>query len=130
MIGERYNKNIIFPYLFPTKSRDIATIYDDIEEPRVLPMKRNDKQQLDPEAPEYSVLPAFVEKPCSEIVEADAQITISDFGQAFFQNEHSNKELRTPFPMLPPEFIFGEQPMGPGRKMTGITVRLGRWRRK
>lgn len=102
----------------------MTAIYDDIGEPRKLLMERNDGQELGPEVPEYCVLPAFVGKPCGEIVEADAQIIISDFGQAFFKDQHSKKELRTPLPMLPPEFIFGEQPIGPAVDVWSLGLTL------
>lgn len=88
-------------------------------------MERVDGQKLGPEAPEYTVLPAFVGKPCGEIVEADARIIISDFGQAFFKDQQSKKELCTPLPMLPPEFIFGEEhPISPAVDVWSLGLSL------
>ncbi|EON61121.1 hypothetical protein W97_00332 [Coniosporium apollinis CBS 100218] len=43
---------------------------------------------------------------------ADPKITISDFGEAFFDNEEEHTTLRAPITLLPPEFFFHER-LGP-----------------
>lgn len=88
----------------------MTEIYRQIGEPTKLPVERYDGQKVDPEAPRYCVPPALIGEPCDEISETDAHINISDFGEAFFPGE-SIKELHTPILLLPPEFIFNEQPI-------------------
>lgn len=74
-------------------------------EPQRLPIERLDGNPNGPEVPEYCVPPAFIFESSEEIV--DSQIIITDFGEAFFQNE-KREELHAPMLLVPPEIFFGD----------------------
>lgn len=86
----------------------IEDLYCCLGEPLRLSVERLDKSANGPEVPRYCVPPAMIFQSSEEIV--DAWVIISDFGEAFFQNEE-RKELHTPILLLPPEFFFHE-PLG------------------
>jgi serine/threonine-protein kinase SRPK3 len=68
-------------------------------------VERLDGNPNGPEVLEYCVPPALIFESSEEI--AESQIIISDFGEAFFQNE-KRKELHAPILLLPPEVFFGD----------------------
>ncbi|OOG00594.1 hypothetical protein ASPCADRAFT_347 [Aspergillus carbonarius ITEM 5010] len=103
--GDIHSNNI----LFRTPSLKWSTtekLYHSLGEPLRLPVERLDKGPNGPEAPKYCVPPAMIFQSSEEVT--DAQIVISDFGEAFFQNEE-RQDLHTPILLLPPEFFFHER---------------------
>ena len=101
--------------------QDIDTLYQQISKLRKLPSIRLDGQDVGSQAPEYYVPDALIGNACDEITKAGVHILISDFGEAFLSNQDSRensqdpsykpRELHLPTPLLPPGYIFGEQPM-------------------
>ncbi|KAK9237235.1 kinase-like protein [Lipomyces kononenkoae] len=84
-------------------------LYGHLGEPRRLPVERLDKNPNGPGVPGYCIPPAMIFQSSEEMV--NTQVIISDFGEAYLQDEQRN-ELRTPIMLLPPEVFFGEQ-LGP-----------------
>ncbi|PYI00006.1 kinase-like protein [Aspergillus ellipticus CBS 707.79] len=83
-----------------------GVLYSYLEEPQKLPVERLDRIPIGPEVPRYCVPPAMIFRSSEEVL--DAQVIISDFGEAFFQNQE-RKDLHTPILLLPPEIFFHER---------------------
>jgi serine/threonine protein kinase len=84
-------------------------IYERFGQPFEIPVVRNDKATLGPEAPSNAIIPMNLIVPSNEVV--DSKIKITDFGTSFFVDGPPAK-LHTPTSLLPPEAFFHE-PIGP-----------------
>ena len=84
----------------------IEELYTRLEQPRKTPVRREDGRAPGPEAPEYTVLPAFIYIPCHEV--KDPAILICDLGEAFLVDEGPSHQLCTPLLLCPPEMIFAD----------------------
>ncbi|PWY94617.1 SR protein-specific kinase Dsk1 [Aspergillus sclerotioniger CBS 115572] len=103
--GDLHSNNILFraPSL---KWSTTEELYHSLGEPRRFPVERLDKRSNGPEAPKYCVPPAMIFQSSENVT--DARVLISDFGEAFFENEE-RKDLCTPILILAPELFFHER---------------------
>lgn len=75
-----------------------------------MPISRHDGKPLLPNIPSYAVQPVNFAKSARDFTLADAQILLSDFGEAFASTNAPNGEMsHTPPAMRPPEAYFEPQ---------------------
>ncbi|KAL8707278.1 MAG: hypothetical protein Q9220_007662 [cf. Caloplaca sp. 1 TL-2023] len=108
--GDLHPRNILLS-MPTTDSISDAQIYQILDEPKRIEIKRVDGAPLGPEAPSHAVWPAFTFISSTQVT--DPRIRISDFGEAWFGAHLGAKQsLNTPPPYLPPEALFAKDQLG------------------
>ncbi|KAL8810773.1 MAG: hypothetical protein Q9223_002121 [Gallowayella weberi] len=89
----------------------VDEIYQHFRTPEQRQIHRLDGAPLGPEAPSFSVMPAQIGIPCNKV--SDPWIRISDFGEAWLNQDMTKHDLATPRAFLPPETTFAKDSIGP-----------------
>lgn len=84
----------------------LTQLYQKYGEPRQGLVKRCDGKEILPGVPTYGVAPAWFGDECDNINIDNAQVQISDFGQAFLASDGSSGMSHVPLLLRPPEEAF------------------------
>ncbi|KAI1905540.1 hypothetical protein LOZ12_006743 [Ophidiomyces ophidiicola] len=105
--GDIHLRNVLarLPSSFDELSVD--QFYEKYGKPETVPISRCDGGPLPPNIPAEAVLPLSLEKAAWDFTLADAQVLLSDFGEAFTSAEvRYGEECHTPLSMRAPEARF------------------------
>ena len=109
-IADLHTMNILFT-LPQIHSLSVEEIYERFGKPHETPVEKIDGTCLGPEAPPCSVWPMMLYIASDKVT--NPQIQISDFGEAWLQQDAQSKEdLRAPVTFLPPETTFAKDLLG------------------
>ncbi|KAM5474578.1 hypothetical protein MauCBS54593_002154 [Microsporum audouinii] len=81
-------------------------LYERYGAPELDPVVRFDGEPLPPGVPSHGVAPIWLGEASEDISAVEAQILLSDFGQAFPPSREVRYESHTPLAIRPPEIIF------------------------
>ena len=81
-------------------------LYRKYGSPTTEPVVRLDNGPLQPNVPSTAVLPMWLGKPSEEFLASEAQLLLTDFGEAYFPSTENRYESRTPLAFAPPEACF------------------------
>lgn len=105
--GDIHLQNVLVKPSSGLDRLSIEKFYDEYGKPQLIPVSRNDGRLLLSNIPSHAVLPLNLAKTAWDFTLADAQILLSDFGEAFDSINATNGEMcNTPPAMRPPETYF------------------------
>ncbi|KAF3402144.1 hypothetical protein DPV78_004665 [Talaromyces pinophilus] len=89
----------------------IEELYEEYGEPETVAISESSKRPLQANIPAKAVLPLYLGKDAEEFSLSDAQVLLSDFGEAFSpgHTERLGQDCHTPLVMQPPEARFAPQ---------------------
>ncbi|KAL8724109.1 MAG: hypothetical protein Q9181_006980 [Wetmoreana brouardii] len=82
----------------------IDDLYQRFGEPERLAIERIDRAPLDAEVPSHAVIPLWSAVACEDITQAE--VTITDFSEAYVAGGASRERLNTPLLLCPPEMLL------------------------
>ncbi|KAL8720610.1 MAG: hypothetical protein Q9225_002545 [Loekoesia sp. 1 TL-2023] len=107
--GDLHVRNILLT-LPNIHTMSVNEIDERFHTPRAAKVESLDGRPLGPEAPRYAVMPAQLVIASDKV--NDPRIRISDFGEAWLNNDQRKDDLQTPIVFLPPEAIFAKDQLG------------------
>lgn len=89
----------------------IEELYEEYGEPETFVITESNKRPLPANIPAKAVLPLYLGKDAEEFSLSDAQVLLSDFGEAFSpgHTDRLGQDCHTPLAMQPPEARFAPQ---------------------
>ena len=82
----------------------IDELYQRFQKPAELPIKRIDGAPLDAGVPSHLVVPLWSAIDCEKII--NAEVTITDFSEAYVKSQVQREQLNTPLLLCPPEMLL------------------------
>ncbi|WEW55298.1 hypothetical protein PRK78_000727 [Emydomyces testavorans] len=108
--GDIHLRNILAKLPSSFDGLSVEQFYEKYGKPETVLISRCDGGTLPPNIPAQAVLPLNLGKAAWDFTLADAQVLLSDFGEAFASTEsRCGKECHTPLAMRPPEARFEPQ---------------------
>ncbi|KAK5633266.1 hypothetical protein RRF57_008980 [Xylaria bambusicola] len=105
--GDLHPGNVLFK-LPDLSSMTISDLYDKYGEPIKEDVIRRDGAPLSAHVPQYVVCPAWLGKACEDVTLEDAEVTLTDFGEAWKPADTPRYTLNTPALYRPPEAMFAQ----------------------
>ncbi|OJJ42601.1 hypothetical protein ASPZODRAFT_20370 [Penicilliopsis zonata CBS 506.65] len=106
--GDAHLRNILVKLPSSFNQLSIEEFYEEYGEPESIPVTRCNGESLPSNVPAVAVLPLSLGKKAEEFTLSDAQILLSDWGEAFppALEERRGKDCHTPLSVRPPEARF------------------------
>ena len=109
--GDIHLQNVLVKLPSSFDQFSIEELYEEYGEPETVAITERNKQPLPVNIPAKAVLPLYLGKAAEEFSLSDAQVLLSDFGEAFSpgHTERLGQDCHTPLAMHPPEARFAPQ---------------------
>ncbi|BCR93161.1 uncharacterized protein AKAW2_10207S [Aspergillus luchuensis] len=109
--GDIHLRNILVKLPASFDGLSTEEFYEQYGNPETVPITQRDGGSLPPHVPPKAVLPLYLGKKAEEFTLQDAQVLLSDFGEAFspVSSPRSGEYCHTPVPYCPPEALFEPQ---------------------
>ncbi|GAQ35826.1 hypothetical protein AtubIFM56815_002976 [Aspergillus tubingensis] len=109
--GDIHLRNILVKLPASFDSLSTEKFYEQYGNPETVSITQRNGGSLPPHIPPKAVLPLYLGKKAEESTLQDAQVLLSDFGEAFspVSSPRSGEYCHTPVPYCPPEALFEPQ---------------------
>ncbi|KMU92026.1 hypothetical protein CIHG_09834 [Coccidioides immitis H538.4] len=109
--GDIHLRNVLVKLPSSFDQLPIEQLYETYGKPQAVPVTRCDGKPLPPNVPATAVIPHHLGKDAEEFSLSDAEVLLSDFGEAFSPalNVRLGESCHTPLAMRPPEARFEPQ---------------------
>ncbi|PGH04947.1 CMGC/SRPK protein kinase [Blastomyces parvus] len=109
--GDIHLRNILVKLPSSFNQLSIEQLYDEYGKPETVPIAQQNGKPLPPIVPAKAVIPLYLGKNAEEFSLPDAQVLLSDFGEAFAPalEARRREDCHTPLAMRPPEARFEPQ---------------------
>ncbi|OJJ74180.1 hypothetical protein ASPBRDRAFT_52346 [Aspergillus brasiliensis CBS 101740] len=106
--GDIHLRNILVKLPASFDGLSTEKIYEQYGKPETVSITQRNGGSLPPNVPSKAVLPIYLGKKAEEFTLQDAQVLLSDFGEAFSPDSspRSGEYCHTPAPYCPPEALF------------------------
>lgn len=109
--GDIHLRNVLVKLPSSFDQFSIEELYEEYGEPETVAITESNKRPLPANIPAKAVLPLYLGKDAEEFSLSDAQVLLSDFGEAFSpgHTDRLGQDCHTPLAMQPPEARFAPQ---------------------
>ncbi|KAJ0418188.1 kinase-like domain-containing protein [Aspergillus carlsbadensis] len=106
--GDLYLANILLKFSASIDALSIEQLYEKYGTPQTIPITRSNGEPLSDNIPTHAVQPLFLGKSMDELTLPEAQLTLSDFGEAFAPGSETRLGMKcnTPDAYRAPEAKF------------------------